>query len=476
MKSDNLKQAFDSKVKLKKVSRRPKMEEPDDIDLSASAPKSERTLADLTHPLGLVGKIVDWVVASAEFPSRELALGAALGFVATLAGRGFETPSRARTNLYMVALAPSGFGKDHAASCINTLAMKAGVDRFIGPARFMSASALRDSLMRNPSILCIQDEFGGILRQIDGPNVGVHNAMIRTDLLGFFSRAKDFYAGAAYANIKEVKLFNPNLSILGLSTPSDFWSAVTSARGSDGFLPRFLLFNIDTPKPKRVKPEASGGQPPADLVEAVRALYSAVYGRGNLAGALATGEHPFKAKVINFTDDASAALDDFERRIEAATDQGDEKRAPFLSRAREHAVKLALTVAVGVDPTEPIIDEETVRWAIDLSWVSTCSMIQEAESKIADNDRQRIYNLIYGHVRKAGHEGIAAGRLRDRVAGTVSTPNWKEIIEELCFTGRVLLTDFKPRTGRPSKRYVAREFSAANDNVRTEEQSARTSP
>jgi hypothetical protein len=206
-----------------------------DIEPAAPAPMSGLTLPDLTRPPGLVGQIIDWIEASAEFPSRELALGAAIGFVATIAGRGFETPSRARTNLYMIALAPSGYGKDHPASCISTLAMKAGAERFIGPARFMSASALRDTLMDNPSVLCIQDEFGGILRQIDGPNVGVHNAMIRTDLLGFFSRAKDFYPGAAYANIKGVRLFNPNLSILGLSTPSDFWSAVTSARGSDVF-------------------------------------------------------------------------------------------------------------------------------------------------------------------------------------------------------------------------------------------------
>jgi hypothetical protein len=448
----------------------------DDFELATLPPKAELSLCDLTHPPGLVGKIVDWIEASAEFPSREMALGAAIGFVATIAGRGFETPSRARTNLYIVALAPSGYGKDHPASCINTLAMKAGVDRFIGPARFMSASALRETMMGNPSVLCIQDEFGGILRQIDGPNVGIHNAMIRTDLLGYFSRAKDFYAGAAYASIREVKLFNPNLSILGLSTPSDFWSAVTSARGSDGFLPRFLLFNIDTPKSKRVKPNASGGHPPADLVEAVRALYCAVYGSGNLAGTLATGARPFEARVVNFTDEANAALDDFERRIETATEQGDEKRAPFLNRAREHAIKLALTVAVGVNAKNPVVDLPTIRWAIDLAWLSTCSMIQEAESKIADNDRQRVYNLIYDHVRKAGHEGITAGRLRDRLAGTVSASNWKEIVEELRHTGRILLADFKPKTGRPSKRYVAREFFAANDNTPTDEQPVRASP
>lgn len=447
-----------------------------EIGLTSPAPKAEVTLSELTHPPGLVGKIVDWIEASAMYPSRELALSAAIGFVATIAGRAFEGTGGARTNFYMAALAPSGYGKDHAPSCINSLAMKAGLDRFIGPARFMSASAVREVLMRSPSVLCIQDEFGGILRQIDGPNVGIHNAMIRTDLLGLFSRAKDFYAGAAYANLKEVKLFNPNLSILGLSTPSDFWSAVTSARGSDGFLPRFLLFNIDAPKAKRVKPMASVGQPPEDLIKAVQSLYTAVYSSGNLVGALATGANMFPAKPVNCTEDAGRLFDAFDVRVSNALEHGDEKRAPFLGRAMEHAAKLALTIAVGDNPHNPTIEAAHMQWAIDLAWVSTCAMIQEAESKIADNDRQRIFNLIYDHVRKAGQEGIPEGRLRDRLAGTVRKSDWNEVTEELRFTGRVLLMDFKPKTGRPSKRYVAREFAVANDNVRIEDRSAQASP
>ncbi|WP_143197795.1 hypothetical protein [Bradyrhizobium sp. AS23.2] len=207
----------------------------DDVEPSALPPKSELSLSDLTRPPGLVGDIIDWIEASSEFPSRELALGAALGWVATLAGRGFETPSRARTNLYLIALAPSGYGKDHAGSCVGSLAIASGLDRFIGPARFMSASALRETLIGQPSILCIQDEFGGILRQIDGPGVGIHSEMIRFDMLGLFSRAKDFYQGAAYAQNRAVKLFNPNLSIYGMSTPAEFWNAVTSSRNADGF-------------------------------------------------------------------------------------------------------------------------------------------------------------------------------------------------------------------------------------------------
>ena len=329
----------------------------------------------------------------------------------------------------------------------------------------MSASALRNTLVDRPSILCLQDEFGGVLRQINGPDVGIHNEALRTDLMEIFSRAKDFYAGAAYAAAREVRIFNPNLSILGTSTPSDFWSAVTSARGSDGFLPRFLLFNADGAKPKRAKPVQSAEEPPTELVQDLRAVYSAVYGRGNLADTLATGAHKFEAKQVNCTEEASRVFDDFDACISAALEQGDERRAPFLGRALEHAAKLALTVAVGDKPGGPVIELVHMQWATNLAWVSTCAMIQEAESKIADNDRQRVYNLIHDLVRKAGPEGIQPSRLRDRLGGTVRKSEWNEVVEELRDTGRIQVREVKPSGGgRPSKRYVAREFVHSNDN------------
>lgn len=255
------------------------LDEPDDIEPPVGAPQSNLKLADLTRPPGLVGEIIDWIEASAEYPSREADLGAAIGIVATIIGRRVAaSPSEARTNFYMILLAESGYGKNHPGTCAKNLLTEAGLDQLLGPSRFASASGLRKTVAEQPSVFCIQDEYGGFLRQIDGPNFGVHNATIRTDMLEFFSTAESVYTGTAYAIGSTDKIHNPNLSILGMSTPSDFWSAVTSARGADGFLPRFMLFNIDSPKPDRVTPTASKGNPPPRLIERLKALYNAVHG------------------------------------------------------------------------------------------------------------------------------------------------------------------------------------------------------
>lgn len=146
-------------------------------------------LSDLTNPGGVVSELIDWIVSSSSRPSRELALSAVLPFVGALLGRRFASPTDLRTNFYTVALADSGYGKDHARTQLKRLITAAGLDRFSGPNRFMSATALRNSVTTKPSCLCMVDEFGGMMRQINDPRAGIHSMLIRSDLLEMFTSA-----------------------------------------------------------------------------------------------------------------------------------------------------------------------------------------------------------------------------------------------------------------------------------------------
>ncbi len=104
----------------------------------ADSPTSRDSLSALTDPGGVVSELVDWIVSSASRPSRELALSAVIPFVGALLGRRFASHSDLRTNFYVVALADSGYGKDHARSQLKRLITAAGLDRISGPNRFMT--------------------------------------------------------------------------------------------------------------------------------------------------------------------------------------------------------------------------------------------------------------------------------------------------------------------------------------------------
>lgn len=503
MNSDNLKQDFDSKVKLKTISRRLKLDgrakvslaEPvqaegavhwhsggavnisarllanDDLmevlSETCHLPWSEiieaPPLADLMNPPGLVGEIMDWVVASATRPSRELALGAALCGVSAVAGRAFATPTNLRTNLYVLALAPSAFGKDHALDCVSVLMREAGLGHLIGPSRFGSSAGVRRALVDNPSLVTFYDEFGSLIARLQDPHSSGEFATIRQLLMDLFSRAKGTYNGDALAAGVTKQIHNPNISIYGTTTPDDFWPTLTSARSADGFLARFLLINVRGKRPRRIAaPALNGGEPPSRLIDGLREIAEAAAAIcGNIA--IRESDRAVLAKRVELDTDAREIEKVFSWQIDAAANASDPKLHPFLHRALEHALKLALTIAVGVNPSKPVITGPILQWAVGFASYSVRELITEAGSRIADSDRERDFNRVLGIIREAGAAGITEGKVTDRTR-SLRPRDRNDLLNDMEKAGRIVQRERRPDgKGRPSRRYFAKEHSPADD-------------
>ena len=155
-----------------------------DLDLSALRPPADEAaaepvagaaakpkvpideLARFTTVPGVVGEIVDWIVATSRRPNRVLALGAAVTVVGTLIGRRAAGPTRSATHLYAVGIAPTGSGKQHLLDSVIRLMEAAKASNHIGPSKFFSLSAVLDLLSSKPLVLCAQDEIGVFLRAV----------------------------------------------------------------------------------------------------------------------------------------------------------------------------------------------------------------------------------------------------------------------------------------------------------------------
>ena len=421
--------------------------EPEQPEMAAI--EAADTLIDLCSPPGLVGDIIDWMEASSDRPNRALLLGAALTFVGTLTGRKFATPSNLRSNSYVVTLAPSGHGKDHAITRIKALATAAGLDRYVGPARIMSASALRKLVAREPAVGCYMDEFGGFMGQIHDRRAGMHNAMIRFDLLEMFSAAGTFFAGAEYAGEAATKVFAPNFSISGTSTPESFWSSLSSLSASDGLLARLILLDVTGPKPARVKPRLSPNDVPPDLIDAVRGLAE----RGGNLASISSDRAP-KAVTVALDADAEAIDARNIEELDGAESSTNPEAMPFLNRVREHALKLALVVAVGCDPSSPVITGPVLDWAYRLARLSAAILIRESSDRIADNERGDAMNRILRMIRAAGDTGVTAGRIADKQRG-VDARLREQILRDLVEAGRGRLDRQSGTGGRARERYIA---------------------
>lgn len=433
-----------------------------DDDLPAYNLEAVADLESLTYPGGLVEDLIDWICSSAEQPSRTLAMAAVLPFVASLAGARYSAGSRdTRPNIYTVALAESGFGKEHARSQIKRILMadQGMFADFSGPARIMSASALREVLEAHPSVNCQIDEFGGFIRNITDRKAGSHQQAISTDLRDYYSASSTFFEGAAYRGSPPKRIYNPNLCIHGTSTPDQFWSALSSASAEDGLLPRLILFQVSGPKPETVRPSRAVTDVPYLLMERMLSVAGinavekrAPAGRGNLSGRVKPQPKMNSPTHIPFTEDALAVFRAVKDAIEEHEARVAPEGRPFVRRIVENAIKLAMIVAVGHSPQEPAITEAIFEWAAAVAWTCAAGMLGEVTERLADNQREANYKRICGLIKKAGPAGITEGRLFDRCK---AIDGWqrREIVGELRQVGSVTEVE-KETGGRKARRLV----------------------
>lgn len=433
-------------------------EAPDEDDAPVYHLDAVGDLEALTYPGGLVEDMVDWIVSSAEQPSRALALAAVLPLVASLAGARYSTGSRdTRPNIYTVSLAESGFGKEHARSQIKRILMSDhGIfNDYSGPARIMSASALREVLENHSAVNCQIDEFGGFVREITDRKAGTHQRAISTDLRDYYSAASTFFEGAAYRGTPPKRIYNPCLCIHGTSTPEQFWTALSSASAEDGLLPRLILFNVKGEKPATVKPSRDVRDVDPFIMSRMAdvAGIDVVKKRTALSKVKIPQFQENRPILVPWTPDAEALF----RSIKDTVDEKERLIAvegkPFVRRIIENAIKLALIVAIGHDPKSPIITEAILEWAANLAWTCAASMLDEVLERLADNQREANYKKIQALIRTAGSKGLTEGRLFDRCK---AIDGWqrKEIIEELLSAGVVHIgANDNRKSGPKTRRY-----------------------
>lgn len=431
----------------------------DDDDIPEYKLDAVADLESLTYPGGLVEDLIDWIVSSAEQPCRALAMAAVLPFIAALCGPRYATTKRdTRPNIYTVALAESGFGKEHARSQIKRLLMHdQGVfESFSGPARIMSASALREVLEANQSVNCQIDEFGGFIRDITDRKAGSHQRAISTDLRDYYSASSTFFEGAAYRGSPPKRIYNPVLCIHGTSTPEQFWSALSSASAEDGLLPRLILFHVTGKKPAVVKPDVDVRRVPYLLMERMAKVagIDVAKKRGNMSGVeIKMPSKEIKPYDVPWTEDAEALLRSIKETIEAKESSVAAESQPFVRRIVENAIKLALIAAVGENPDKPVISEAIFEWAACVAWTCAASMLAEVGERLADNQREANYKKIQSLIKKAGGKGITEGRLADRCK---AIDGWQrdEILKDLQKTGQVEVHANDNGKGRPTRRLV----------------------
>jgi hypothetical protein len=397
---------------------------------------------DLVLPAGLVGDLTRYMLSTARRPQPLLSLGASLCAIGALMGRQYRSETNLRSNLYVVGIADSGSGKNHAREIVNEVFFEAGLAHHLGGNKIASGAGLLTALHRQPATLFQIDEFGMFLSAAaDRKRSPRHVTEILDNMTELYTAAGGIFLGAEYANRdgsnERRDIVQPCLCVYGTTTPLHFWGALQGANVVDGSLARFLILPSDEDYPDENLAVGIRSTPAALIDGLKRIAAGGGHKRGNLAGKTAGAETAVDPMIVPMAEDARARF----RGLSA--ELTDELRAAagtaftaILARIGENALKLALIVAVGRDPARPVIDLAMANWAIGLIRHYARRTMEAVERHVADTETEAHLKRLREIVRAAGAKGITKSEIT-RASQWLKSRDRDEILLTLIESGDV---------------------------------------
>lgn len=416
----------------------------DGVVVEAPDPDACELPKTLANPPGLIGEIADWICDTARRPQRSLAIGAAFTILGTLVGRQIAGPTGSGTHLYVVGLAPTGAGKDHAMQQILTAMAGVGAGHFIGPGQFISMPAVINFLVRSPLSVCAMDEFGSFMKRIGSRKAssfeGAISGIMRTAWGSSFKpMPTPEWAGKA----SEV-IMAPAMSIYGVSTAEEFYGALEGGDTSNGVLNRLLV--VETRKrPKDRAPRLSSHELPTRLENSLKAALN----RGGpvVFGQLQVHDRAPPVHRAAWGLGAEAAYTALVEDVHRLCD-GDPMAQAFFARVAETAVRLATILAVGLDAANPIVTLDAFVWARDFALWCARSLQRGGMEHIADSENQSTANMVRRAIREAGGRMKHRDLLR-RLNHRVKNRDLHEVIKALAEAEHVRVEKVVPEKGGP---------------------------
>jgi len=366
---------------------------------------------------GILEDIVQWSLSTAPGPVRIYSVAAAIAVASTVCARRYTSSANNYATLYVLVVGRSGTGKEHVRRSVTALLRAADAARLIGPNEWTSRSAVWSSVFVQPQSLAVIDEFGQFLGAASGGSDGatMKNGVL-TALMELFGRVDDFAITPQFStltlNEKQRRaadrkvIERPALSLIGLTTPEEWYDSLKSSRISSGFLNRFLVMEADVPRGDLAIP--GDASPPAALVDWVRAILKP---KGDLDTTNRITEIPTPHR-LTINDAAYDAFINFRRGCNRQADALEkEKLGELPMRAAEMAMRLALISALARDAAATSIDTTDAYWGIRVAAYLLNQLIPSVRSRMADSPTHALRNRFLQSLREAGDRGLTAKEL-----------------------------------------------------------------
>ena len=320
---------------------------------------------DQFFPEGLLGDLAQFFYDQAPHPIKEVALAGAMGLLAGVVGRAYNYHGQG-LNMYIALIAESGMGKDAAKTGRMKIAkalegMDVNLNDFIGPSRFTSATSVLGHFTKSEtkSMLMHIGELGLYMQQINNPKGSSSDKSIVSTLLDIYTASSEgcMHHGVTFSDhAKSIPpIPSPALSVLGDTTPSEFFKGITDQQLDNGLMSRLTIIEyIGDFVPYNENHYAA--QVPTRVLHDFASLVVNCK-KCNVAKRVAQvgSTHQADARIRKFREE----VDDLCRKR-----KGDLGLSLF-RRMGQKVDKLSALIAVGRNPYDPRVELRDVEYAID---------------------------------------------------------------------------------------------------------------
>ncbi|MAJ57777.1 MAG: hypothetical protein CMI74_06905 [Candidatus Pelagibacter sp.] len=422
---------------------------------------------DLLNPPGIMKKMMSYAEDIAQVNQPELSLVASLCLASVVCGRLYKTDMNNFSSLFFMCIAKSGQGKENIKTFVESVLNKTDHENLIVGDGYTSSGAVHSVLKLRPTQITVMDEFGKRLENISTQQNTNREDGIQT-LMESWGRCHGVLRPDNYSlmnvpeNMKDMYMnrvtHKPAITLVGMSVPRNFYSALSSGRIADGFLNRFLI--VESKEPRRIAGLKRYKQPPLELINWVNYIRRP---QGEFGHAYQNNaELDCKQKILRFDKESEELLDNFAREIIKRQDMLErENLEPLLSRSREKAMRLALSCALAERPDAVEIPGHVTNWCIDLVRYYDLLFIEACRDRVASSATESKIKSVLNFIRSRGGEGISKREVdRHELFRSMKSYEVKEIIERLTNAGEIQEIDVKiGGKGRPTKRIVAIDSS-----------------
>jgi hypothetical protein len=319
---------------------------PEPIEAPAPLPATYTPPAAYAFPPGLVGELAQYFYDASPLPVHEASLVAALGVVAGINGRVYQSNGLG-LNLYLCFLAGSGVGKNAISTGIGKLISSIPMDKAslcLGPKSFASAGSFDTTFKASACFVSIISEFGKKLKKFTGVNVKSSDEDISAAYLDAFTASTKGYiwsrTARADAKNEGKAITSPSPTLVTESTPHKFYEAINEDNISEGLVSRLLVIE-HTGDRAELSETFQSVTPSQDLLQRLQTAVTVNY------------QNQINERVkhidINIDSQAKALFKEFTtNQRQYIINQKDDNIKTLWTRAYEKIAKLAGVVAVGV--------------------------------------------------------------------------------------------------------------------------------